>query len=111
MEGRDFAADQEAVPDRLDPAGRGNFVQVAGRVSTWPPLDCPATCCASRLSSGTWDLRAKLNGATSVSLATFAAPLNAGEAVALQLVGPTLNAYRRTAAGTGPASAPSATRR
>jgi hypothetical protein len=94
-----FVADQDAVLTVATLPRVGNFLQVAGRVSTLGTAGLSCYLLRVTPSSGTWDLRAKVNGATSVSLATFSAPLVAGDAVALQLVGPTLKAYRRTAGG------------
>ena len=92
-------ADQEAFLTVATLPRAGNFLQVAGRVSTLGTAGRSCYFLRVTPSTGTWDLRAKLNGATSVSLATFTAPFAAGDAVALQLVGPTLTAYRKTAGG------------
>ncbi len=94
-----FGADQEAyltVPTL--PSG-GNFIQVAGRVSTLSSSGVSCYFLRVTPSSSTWDLREKLNGNTSTSIATFTAPLAAGDGMGLQLVGSTITAYRKPGSG------------
>ena len=76
----------------------GGFLQVAGRVSTLGTAGLSCYLLRVTPSTGVWDLRKKINGATSVSLKTFTAPFNAGDTLALQLVGSTINAFRRSGA-------------
>ena len=76
----------------------GGYLQVAGRVGTLGTAGLSCYLLRVTPSTGIWDLRKKINGATSVSLKTFTAPFNAGDTLALQLVGSTLNAFRRSGA-------------
>ena len=76
----------------------GAYLQVAGRVSTLATGGLSCYLLRVTPSTGVWDLRKKINGATSVSLKTFTAPFSAGDTLALQLVGSTINAFRRSGA-------------
>jgi hypothetical protein len=96
-----FAADQEAylsVPVLPKP---GNWLQVAGRVSTLGATGISCYFIRVTPSTGTWDLRRKLNGASSTSMQTFSAPLAAGDGVGLKLSGSAVTAYRKPAGGEG----------
>src|SRR3954471_15980618 len=90
-----FPADQEVQLTVAVLPRAGSMIQLAGRVSTLGTAGLSAYLLRLIPSSGTWDIRKKINGATSTSIKTFTAPLNAGDGVALQMVGPTLNVYRQ----------------
>jgi hypothetical protein len=94
-----FGADQEAYLAVPVLPRAGNWLQVAGRVSTLGATGISCYFLRVTPSTGQWDLRRKLNGATSTSLQTFTAPLAAGDSVGLRLNGPVISAYRRPASG------------
>ena len=52
-------------------------------------------------STGTWDLRKKINGATSTSMKTFSAPFAAGDSAGIRLMGSTIIASQSRPAGYG----------
>ena len=94
-----FAADQEVALGVAALPRAGDFLQLAGRVSTLGTSGLSAYILRVTPSTGTWDVRKKINGAASTSIHTFTAPVNAGDGIALQLVGPTLNVYRMSPGG------------
>jgi hypothetical protein len=91
-----FAADQEVFLTVPTLPRAGNFLQVAGRVSTLGTAGLSCYLLRVTPSTGVWDLRRKVNGATSSSVQTFTASFAPGDTVALQIIGPTLNAYRQS---------------
>jgi hypothetical protein len=97
--GGKFGADQEAYLAVAVLPRSGNWLQVAGRVSNLGPAGISCYFLRVTPSTGTWDLRKKLNGATSTSLQTFTAPLGAGDSVGLRISGSVISAYRRAASG------------
>jgi acid phosphatase type 7 len=94
-----FAADQEAYLTIPTLPAAGDFIQVAGRLNTLSTSGISCYFLRVTPSTSTWDLRKKINGANSTSIRTFTAPLNAGDAIGLQLTGTTLTAYRKPAGG------------
>ena len=94
-----FGADQEAYLTVPVLPTAGNFLQVAGRVSTLSASN--VSCYFLRVTPATssWDLRYKLNGNSSVSLGTFSAPFTAGDGMGLRITGSSLTAYRKPGAG------------
>src|SRR6185503_12432848 len=94
-----FTANQEAYLTVPALPRAGSFMQVAVRVST---LNAGTVSCyflRVTPSTGTWELRKKLNGAGSTSIKTFTAPFAAGDAAGVQAIGPTLTAYRKAGSG------------
>jgi hypothetical protein len=97
--GGPFAADQEVyltVPTLPQSSG---FAQVAARVSTQSPTNISCYLLRVTPSTGTWDLRKKLNGATSTSMKSVTAPFAAGDALGLEISGSTITAYRKPSGG------------
>src|SRR6185436_11793041 len=94
-----FTANQEAYLTVPALPRAGSFMQAAVRVST---LNAGTVSCyflRVTPSTGTWELRKKLNGAGSTSIKTFTAPFAAGDAAGLQIIGSSLTAYRKPAFG------------
>ena len=77
----------------------GDFIQLAGRVSTQNTVNLSCYFVRVTPSTGTWELRKKLNGAVSTSIKTLNAPFAAGDSVGLQIVGSTITAWRKPGAG------------
>jgi acid phosphatase type 7 len=94
-----FGADQEAYLGVPTLPAAGNFMQLAGRVSTQSSSNVSCYFLRVTPSSSTWDLRKKINGAASTSIKTFTAPFVAGDGAGLQIIGSTLTAYRKPGAG------------
>ncbi len=94
-----FVPDQEAYLTVPALGGNGEFLQIAGRVSTQSAVNVSAYFLRLTPSSGTWDLRRKLNGGASTSMKTFTTPFAAGDSAGLQIVGSTITAWRKPAAG------------
>jgi len=94
-----FVPDQEAYLTVPTLGANGEFLQIAGRVSTQSAVNVSAYFLRLTPGSGTWDLRRKLNGGASTSMKTFTTPFAAGDSAGLQIVGSTITAWRKPAAG------------
>ena len=77
----------------------GQFLQVAGRVSTLSASTVSCYFLRVTPSTGIWDLRKKINGAGSTSIKTFSAPFAAGDGAGLRIAGSTITAYRKPGTG------------
>jgi acid phosphatase type 7 len=94
-----FGADQEAyltVPTL--PSG-GDFMQLAGRVSTLSSSTVSCYFLRVTPSLGTWELRQKLNGSGSTLLTSFSSPLVAGDSIGIRIAGSAITAYRKPGSG------------
>jgi fibronectin type 3 domain-containing protein len=94
-----FGADQEAYLTLPTLPKAGQFLQVAGRVSTLAAATVSCYFLRVTPSTGVWDLRRKVNGGASASIKTFSAPFAAGDGAGLRIAGSTITAYRKPAAG------------
>jgi hypothetical protein len=94
-----FTANQEAYLTVPVLPRSGDFIQVIGRLDKLGATG--ESCYLLRVtpSTSTWDVRKKISGATSTSIRSFNAPFAAGDSMALQLVGSTVNVFRRPAGG------------
>jgi hypothetical protein len=94
-----FTANQEAHLTVPVLPRSGDFIQVIGRLDKLGATG--ESCYLLRVtpSTSTWDVRKKISGATSTSIRSFNAPFAAGDSMALQLVGSTVNVFRRPAGG------------
>jgi hypothetical protein len=94
-----FAADQEAYLTLKSLPAANGFVQVVGRISRLGTVG--VSCYFLRVipSTGTWDLRKKIDGGASTSLKTFNAPVTAGDSVGIRLRGQTITTYKKAGAG------------
>jgi hypothetical protein len=77
----------------------GSFFQVAGRISTLSASNVSCYFVKVTPSTSKWELRKKLNGATSTVMQSFTAPFAAGDTAGIQLEGSTITAYRKPAFG------------
>jgi len=94
-----FAADQDAHLRVPTLPRAGGFFQLAGRLNTLGTANVSCYFLRVTPSTGRWDLRKKVRGATSVSMATFSAPFAAGDSAGLRIRGSTLTAYRKPGSG------------
>jgi hypothetical protein len=94
-----FGPDQEAYLGVPVLPRAGDWLQVAGRVSVLGSGGISCYILRVTPSTGVWDLRRKINGATSTSMQTFSAPLTAGDTVGLRINGPVASAFRKPAGG------------
>jgi fibronectin type 3 domain-containing protein len=94
-----FAADQDAYLTVPVLPKAGQFLQVAGRVSTLSASTVSCYFLRVTPSTSTWDLRKKLGGAGSTSMKTFSAPFTAGDGAGLRIIGSTITAYRKPGGG------------
>ena len=91
-----FGANQEAYLTVPVLPAAGHTFQVGGRVSSLTGSTVSMYFLQVTPSKNLWDLRKKLNGASSTSIKTFTAPFAAGDAAGLQLSGSTITAWHET---------------
>ena len=94
-----FAPDQEAYLTLRTLPAAGGFVQVIGRISKLGTTGVSCYFLRVTPSTGTWDLRKKIDGGASTSLKTFSSPVAAGDSIGLRLRGQTITAYRKAGSG------------
>jgi fibronectin type III domain protein len=94
-----FGPDQEAYLSLSTLPSGNNFFQVAGRVSSLSASTVSCYFLRVTPSTGTWDLRKKVNGGGSTSMKTFNTPFAAGDSAGLQIIGSSISAYRKAGAG------------
>ena len=97
--GQQFGPDQEAYLTIPTLPRAGQFLQVAGRVSTLTASTVSCYFLRVTPSTGVWDLRKKVNGAGSSSIKTFSAPFAAGDGAGLRIAGSTITVYRKPGTG------------
>ncbi|HWE10859.1 MAG TPA: Ig-like domain repeat protein [Solirubrobacteraceae bacterium] len=91
-----FGANQEAYLTVPVLPAAGHYFQVAGRVSSLTGSTVSMYFLQVTPSKNLWDLRKKLNGASSTSMGTFTAPFAAGDSAGLQLNGSTITAWHES---------------
>jgi hypothetical protein len=91
-----FGANQEAYLTVPVLPAAGHYFQVGGRVSSLTGSTVSMYFLQVTPSKNLWDLRRKLNGASSTSMGTFTAPFAAGDSAGLQLDGSTITAWHES---------------
>ena len=91
-----FGANEESYLTVPTLPAAGDYVQVGGRVSSLTGSNVSMYFVRVTPSKNLWDLRKKVNGAGSVSMGTFTAPMVAGDSIGLKLNGSMITAYHES---------------